>query len=1011
VLEADHIAPLLPEAAPTADELTIDADELDVPSLDPKLLSSTVDELSGPLDDARARAAGARSITIGYHDNNALAIRAPQISGYHARLTRSADGVITLTDLNSTNGCFVRGDRIEGPTVVEPGETIGLGSYSLTLDEDVLSLFEPKSERKSAATLAIDVSDVVWQQPEASELRIGRADDNDIVIPAPQVSGYHAVLEPTESGWLLTDVGSLNGTYVNVRSTPLPPHTEVEITTDDVIFLGSYRFPMSRLADFLRDRGEGEAIELPDDKDVISIGRGEDNDIVLDAPQVSRHHARLERQGEHWILVDLDSANGTYVDGTRVSRCRIEPDNLIAFGTYLLRLDPKAGIAHTGYQGEIMLRAEQISVDVPDAKSPGGTKRILDDISFTAYPTEFIGIMGPSGAGKTTLMMALNGYLPPSQGQSLINNLDLYRHYNQFRGNIGYVPQDDIIHRELSVYESLYFTAKLRLPPDTSDAEIERLIDRILDDLGILETKHVLIGSPMKKGISGGQRKRVNLAQELITQPSLLFLDEPTSGLASSDTRSVMQLLRRLADEGRTILLTIHQPSLEAYREMDNVLYLARGELVYYGPTYPDSILFFNPDVEEGTPEAEKLLSNPDNAMAPIARDSSAPDFERRLEDRCEAYEESKYYQDYVAGRRESQEQVQLTASRKQRAERTPGWRQWWILTRRTLTIKRKDVINSAILLLQAPIIGLLIALVFGLDPTSDSGSPIEVFTANQRAEGIDAAALFMLVASAVWFGCSNSAREIVGELAIYRRERMLNLKIPSYVMSKFTVLGLLSLIQCTVLLGIAYPLLGFHGSFFAMLLLLFLCSTAGLGIGLTLSALVRSTEAAVALVPLLLIPQIVLGGFIVPVDALSGGGLRTAVRMGSNAMVTRWAFEGVLHAESAERPPPPTIRPSEEAAAQAASFRENPELICKPRRFLGQALPDPRCLDTIEGISSTRIANELERRQSETSMVDRYFGRFAGSYLSMLGVLLAFNLGLLVVVCLLLRTKDTEAS
>jgi ABC-type multidrug transport system ATPase subunit/ABC-type polysaccharide/polyol phosphate export permease len=575
----------------------------------------------------------------------------------------------------------------------------------------------------------------------------------------------------------------------------------------------------------------------------------------------------------------------------------------------MIRLDPTGGSLRKEYQGDIKLRAEGISVDVPDPRSPSKKRRILDDVSFTAYPTEFIGLMGPSGAGKTTLMMALNGYLVPSSGRSLINDLDLYANYNSFRGNIGYVPQDDIIHPELSVYESLYYTAKLRLPPDTSDREIEPLIDRILQDLGILETKHVLIGSPLKKGISGGQRKRVNLAQELITQPALLFLDEPTSGLASSDTRNIMRLLRRLANEGRTILLTIHQPSLEAYREMDNILYLARGKLTYYGPTYPDSISYFNPDAKPGSPSGDRTLSNPDEAMAPLAADNSAPDADTRIETRRQTYLKSKYFRDYVSGRRDDNGQVAIRSGTKQRTARKFGLRQWWTLSRRAFNIKRKDTAGSAILLLQAPIIALLISIVFSLSGFGDD-NPVGQFVENQSQEGINAAALFMLVASAVWFGTSNAAREIVGEQAIYRRERMVNLMIPSYVMSKFAVLSLLSLVQCTLLLGITYPFLGFAGNFFGMLLTLLLCSTAGLGIGLLLSSLVRSTEASVALVPLLLIPQLILGGLIVPIEKLEGG-MRQPVRYAANSMIARWGFEGMLHLEQAQRPPPQTILPS----------------------------------------------------------------------------------------------------
>ena len=961
-----------------------------------------------PVGDLKAAQGNVRAITVGYHSSNTLSLPLPQVSGYHARLTQEGSDYF-VTDLQSTNGTYVNGEQVIDHTPVKLGDLIGLGSYSFEFDDEILTYFD-KAEAERAL---FDPSR--WTEGDSERLTLGRAEDNDIVIQAPQISGHHAELRLVDADhWSLVDLGSLNGTYVNVRSTPVTAYEEILVSRQDVLFLGSYRFPMARISDFQVAQREDQSLKIPESKDVVVIGRGDDNDIVIDSPQISRVHAVLRRRDGGWFLEDVGSANGTFVNGERLTNPRqISSQDIVGFGSYMLRLDPDGGVLHKEYQGEIMLRAENVSVDVKDPKSPGGSKRILEGISFTAYPTEFIGLMGPSGAGKTTLMMALNGYLVPSEGQSFINDLDLYEHYNNFRGNIGYVPQDDIIHPELTVFESLYFTAKLRLPPDTTDQEIERLIDKILKDLGIFETKHVLIGSPLRKGISGGQRKRVNLAQELITQPSLLFLDEPTSGLASSDTRSVMKLLRRLADEGRTILLTIHQPSLEVYREMDNVLYLARGRLVYYGPTYPDSISYFNPEARAGTPAGDRLLSNPDEAMAPLAIDNAAADSMKRLEARQTAYESSKYHRDYVSGRRKGEGKVDIRSGTKQRATRRFGFRQWWTLTRRTLTIKRKDTVNSAILLLQAPIIAMIVGVVFDL-AGSGGDDPVSQFFANQSAENINAAAIFMLVASSVWFGTSNAAREIVSELAIYRRERMVNLKIPSYVMSKFTALSLLSLIQCTALLGITYPWLDFHGHFLGMLGVLFLRSTAGLGIGLFLSALVRSSEAAVALVPLLLIPQLVLGGLIVPIEKLDGDSSRDSVRYGANSMVARWGFEGLLHLEQSEMPKPPPITLSQDLEKLAKILTwpdpqdKSVNVVVPPARRTFRK-ERKKFEDQARAFLQHYQAEALNKRQDEIKPLNRYFGRFSSSLTRNILILFAFNAVLLAAVCIILRVKDVE--
>ncbi len=955
------------------------------------------------------------TLSLGAHPDNDVVIDAPQVSGKHATITFDQHRFV-ITDLHSRNGTFVNGHRIATPTDIHPGDLLAFGSYAFTFDRNITQRFEV-----SRATLAIDIGPRLTQSSRSEalgaplRLRIGRAPDNDLVISAPQVSAYHAEVWQEQGQWRLRDLGSTNGTFLNQREERLTPHTPHPLGLSDILFLGSYRLPLSRVIEHRAERNEQKSIVLSAHKERLTLGRAPENDIVLDSPTVSRHHAELVRQHQGWVLRDLHSANGTFVNGERITERPINTDEPISLGSYVIRIDPEAGRVHREYQGEIMLCAEGISVTVPDTRAPGHALTILDDVSFTAYPTEVIGIMGPSGAGKTTLLMALNGYLLPTRGQSLINNLDLYRHYNSFRGNIGYVPQDDIIHKELTVYESLYYTARLRLPPDTGKDEIVQRIDAILDELGIADARDVIIGSPLVKGISGGQRKRVNLAQELLTQPSLLFLDEPTSGLASSDTRSVMALLRRLANAGRSVILTIHQPSLEVYQDMDNVLYLARGKLVYYGPAFPDAITFFNPQLDPDSPEGRQALSTPDSAMAPLAADNVGPEALTKLDHRREHYRASKYHRAYVEERRDGQSTVQLRASQKEKLERRFGLRQWWTLTCRNTLIKRKDRTNLLILLLQAPIIGIIIAAVFGFANTqvpspNDTLSPFFDFMGNHAQEGVHAAAIFMLVASAVWFGTSNSAREIVAELAIYRRERMVNLKIPSYVLAKFAVLAALSLIQCAVLLGIVHPLIGLSGPFPLMLLLLTLCAWAGLGIGLSLSAMVRSTEAAVALVPLLLIPQLVLGGLIVPLADFDDGIAPATVRTVSGLMVARWAFEALLHTEDAHRPPPPPphITPAERESAK--TYWDIPYQPSRTR-FAGHRHVSQERQELTSTFVKVHIADTLTRQQKERSLAQRYFGEHQVGWWASVAIQLAYIALLLLAVCVLLRRKDLKVS
>jgi hypothetical protein len=311
---------------------------------------------------------------------------------------------------------------------------------------------------------------------------------------------------------------------------------------------------------------------------------------------------------------------------------------------------------------------------------------------------------------------------------------------------------------------------------------------------------------------------------------------------------------------------------------MDNVLYLAEGQEVYYGPAYPDSMLYFHPDVKPNTPEAERVLADPGSCMREIMEAKRAGEPMKTFASR---FRKSRYHEEYVAERRKNRGGVRVTKPSERKPPRF-SIRQWLTLCRRYFTIRLKDRIGMFVLMFQAPVIALLLDLVF----VSQTGGVMS------RLQYMPYA-LFLLTISAVWFGCSNAAREIVAEQAIYRRERMVNLAISAYVLSKFTVLGALCLLQCVVLLSATYFVLDFWGNPLFHLGILWLSSLAGVGMGLLLSAVVRTTEASMATVPLLLIPQIILGGAIMPIDELSA-----PVWTASNAVVSRWAFEGMLQTE-----------------------------------------------------------------------------------------------------------------
>lgn len=710
----------------------------------------------------------------------------------------------------------------------------------------------------------------------ARVVSIGSAPDNDLILDYPIISGHHARLCIHGDQVMLEDLGSTNGTAIGTPENKI--QQQVLLPTDTVYF-GSFRVPAERLlaGHLAMGARPHDTYEMGDQ--TLLLGRDPDCELVIDDTLASWHHARLTRSGVDWFLEDLGSTNGTFVNGRRVhGRQSIAVGDLIAVGGSTLLLRAHGQLERRDQRGNLAIEVRDLAIDVPG-------KRLIEKASLTLYPGELVGLMGPSGAGKTTLMLAMNGYMAPSAGRVLFNGQNLYSSYDQFRQHIGYVPQDDIMHGDLTVREALYFSARLRLPRDMKRAEILQRIERVLSELGLEGTEDVLIGSPAKKGISGGQRKRVNLAMELLTDPSVLFLDEPTSGLSSEDALMVMKGLRRLADRGKTILITIHQPSREVFQQMDNLVLLGKdsgsphpASVAYFGPAYPDSIHFFSPE------KRARQDPSPDRLLEGLAQ--------RPAGEWIVAYNSSAIRQRYVDQRAGTNTQATLSAEPETSDATGNIFLQWRTLSARCLRIKFRDLANTAILLLQAPVIALLIVLVFGSEVSAE-------MTDENWREGAAATAttVFLMSIAALWFGCSNAAREIVAEWAIYHRERMINLSLPAYVGSKLAVLGSVCLAQCCALVAIVHYGCGLRASWLPLLGVLILVSLVGMAFGLLLSARAPSSEVAISLVPLILLPMVILGGILQPPHKTV-----QPVKTFAHLMASRWAFESMLVIESEER-------------------------------------------------------------------------------------------------------------
>jgi ABC-type multidrug transport system ATPase subunit len=585
----------------------------------------------------------------------------------------------------------------------------------------------------------------------------------------------------------------------------------------------------------------------------LTVGRLAECDVCIDSPVVSRQHARLVVEpGAGCFLEDLGSTNGTFVDGQRVQgRTALAPGSRVQFASFAYLFDGVA-LRQAESAGRVRLVARGLGKTVIDTATRR-PRALLRDVNLAIEPGEFAIVFGTSGSGKSTLVDALSGRRPASEGSVLYNDLDLYGHFDVFRAAVGYVPQQDIVHRRITVGRALAYTARLRLPEDTSEREIEGYVARVLERVGLPDKADVPIDTPAP--LSGGQLKRVSVAVELISNPALLFLDEATSGLDAATDKRMMRLFADLAADGKTVVCVTH--TLENVDVCDLVVLMHRGFLVYVGP--PDGALDHF-EVKRLPEVYEKLEASEPEGWA-------------------ERFAASAHHENFVGSRLHRPAGDTSALAPAAAAEVTlkrprNALRQAVILTRRYVDLILADQRNLAILLLQAPLIGLVIGLVFEL------GEGAQRATAESQVS-------FMLVVSAIWFGCLNSAREIVKELPIWRRERAVNLEPLPYLASKLGPLAAISALQVAGLVAATTLLLDLSGSAWAQACVLWLASLAATAMGLLVSALVTSSDKAVATVPVLLIPQVILSGAIVAL----GGAVEWVAK---TTMISYWAFDAM---------------------------------------------------------------------------------------------------------------------
>ncbi|MYW49038.1 ABC transporter ATP-binding protein/permease [Streptomyces sp. SID161] len=593
---------------------------------------------------------------------------------------------------------------------------------------------------------------------------------------------------------------------------------------------------------------------------VMRIGRALENDLVVSDLQVSRNHAEFHATPDgRFEIRDLGSHNGTYVNGQPIAKggsALLGPSDIVGVGHSTFRIvgDRLEEFVDTG---EVSFSARHLTVTVD------GGKQILKDVSFGVPEKSLIAVIGPSGSGKSTLLKALTGYRPANQGEVLYDNRNLYKQFAELRQRIGLVPQDDILHKELTVKKALKYAAKLRFPADTTGQERDARIEEVLRELKLDIHKDKKVTS-----LSGGQRKRVSVALELLTKPSLIFLDEPTSGLDPGMDRDVMQLLRGLADDGRTVLVVTH--SVAELALCDKLLVMAPGGAVaYFGP--------------------------PEEALNFFGYDSWADVFSAfenyRDYDWAGRWKGSQHYQMYAAEIDASAPQSAATpVPQAVKPPKPQGWgSQLLTLIRRYVSVIASDKGFLALTVILPAVLGAVSLLI-----DSDKGLLVNHIGKNgvPVPNGTATTVLLILAVGACFAGAANSVRELIKERVIYERERATGLSRSAYLMSKVVVLG-----AVTVLQGLMVGVIGFASreipkeglvlggsTLFELCLPIMALGFTSMMFGLVISSLVKTAEKTMPLLVMFAIIQVVFTGCLFTLHGTLG------VNEFSYLMPSRWA-------------------------------------------------------------------------------------------------------------------------
>ncbi|MFG2111772.1 FHA domain-containing protein [Streptomyces sp. NPDC048718] len=757
-----------------------------------------------------------RVYRIGRDPTSDIVLADARVSWHHAVL-RAVGGHWTLEDQDSTNGTFADGHRV-GLSVVGAGTVLRFGHR----EDGPRAALRPPTPPAPDAPASEPVR--IWEAAPSPPPPVPPSPH----APAPGPPGADQPAAEPAAAEPQPPEPPAEPPAAPVPSTPRPSSAAVASPA----LTGAFRRPTS-------------VRPLP--ARTVRIGRAPDNDLVIDDLTVSRRHAELiaEPDGTYRIH-DLGSHNGTFLDGRPVTDARVTAEDLVGIGHRAYCLIGGSLVEFTD-TGEVSLDVRELAVTVDR-----GRKTLLDGVSFPVAEKSLLAVVGPSGAGKSTLLNALTGLRPADRGTVLYDGRDLYQDYPELWHRIGLVPQDDILHLQLTVRRALGYAAELRFPEDATPAERRDRVDEVIGELGLTERAALPIHS-----LSGGQRKRVSVALELLTKPSLLFLDEPTSGLDPGMDRSVMHMLRGLADDGRTVIVVTH--SVLSLDVCDRLLVLAPGgRVAYYGPP-GDALGFFG---YTQWPEAFEAFEHD--------RDRDWAGLFRRSPIHRHYVEEASTSAGPPGAPRSGGAPEPGTGppggrSRAQQATRlAPPKAQSWGSQLRTL-VRRYAAALSA----DRTFLVIMVALPFVM------GAMARALSEGHLNADSTMNVLLILCVGGVLTGAANAVRELVKERSIYRRERAVGLSRSAYLMSKVVVLGTVTVVQAVVLtlvalVGVPLGAPGGRGVLLPPLveltLAVALLAFTAMMLGLFVSALVRKEEVTMPLLVLLAIVQVVFCGALLDV-------------------------------------------------------------------------------------------------------------------------------------------------